>query len=71
MKLLPSRVSSVSGVCTLSSTLTGEDENSISERSRRGRLEGIHQARASSSSVNSVTSSVIANSSNPACLGNS
>src|SRR5207249_8026381 len=62
MNVRPSRVSSVSGVCTLSSTLTGEDENSISERSRRGRFDGIHQARASSASVNSVSSSVMANS---------
>src|SRR6266550_500667 len=60
MNVRPSRVSIVSGVCTLSSTLTGEDENSISERSRRGRFDGIHQARASSASVNSVSSSVIA-----------
>src|SRR5438309_107668 len=48
MNVRPSRVSIVSGVCTLSSTLTGEDENSISERSRRGRFDGIHQARAPS-----------------------
>src|SRR5438552_2217980 len=60
MKLLPSRVSSVSGVWTLSSTLTGEDENSISERSRRGRVEGIHQARASASRVDAVSSCVMA-----------
>src|ERR1043166_8490014 len=47
MQLLPSRVSSVSGVCTLSSTLTGEDENSISERSRRrGGGGGGHPTRA-------------------------
>src|SRR6266581_3290057 len=59
MNVRPSRVSIVSGVCTLSSTLTGEDENSISERSRRGRFDGIHQARASSARVNSVSSSLI------------
>src|SRR2546425_7111718 len=62
MNVRPSRVSIVSGVCTLSSTLTGEDENSISERSSRGRFDGIHQARASSASVNSVSSSVMARS---------
>src|SRR2546430_12472100 len=33
MNVRPSRVSSVSGVCTLSITLTGEDEYNISERS--------------------------------------
>ena len=44
MKVLPSCVSIVSGVCTLSSTLTGADEYSISERSLRGRFDGIHQA---------------------------
>jgi len=71
MNVRPSRVSSVSGVCTLSSTLTGEDENSISERSSRGRFEGIHQARASSARANSVSSSEMANSPSPGCSGSS
>ena len=61
----------VSGVCTLSSVLTGPEEYSSSERSFRGQLDGIHQARALSAMANSVSSSVIANSPRPGCSGNS
>ena len=61
----------VSGVCTLSSMLTGPDEYSISERSFRARLDGIHQARELSARANSVSSSVISNAPSPGCSGNS
>ncbi len=69
MNVRPSCVSIVSGVCTLSSTLTGPDEYSISERSFRAQLDGIHQARALSARANSVSSSVISNSPRPGCSG--
>src|SRR5438477_488309 len=69
MNVRPSRVSSVSGVCTLSITLTGEDEYSISERSSLGRFDGIHHARASSANANSVSSSVMAKSCRPGRSG--
>ena len=46
--------------------VTGPDEYSISERSFRAQLDGIHQARALSARANSVSSSLI---SNPPRLG--
>ena len=71
MNVLASRVSSVSGVCTLSITLTGEDEYNISERSSLGRFDGIHHARASSAKANSVSSSVMTKSWRVGCAGSS
>ncbi len=71
MNVRPSRVCIVTGVCTLSITLTGEDAYSISERSSLGRFDGIHHARASSASANSVSSSVMASSPSPGCSGSS
>jgi hypothetical protein len=68
---VPLRVSMVSGVCIRRSRLTGPEEYSISERSIRGRSEGIHQARGLSANENSVSSSVIAKSPRPGCSGSS
>ena len=69
--VLPSRISMVSGVCTLSSVLIGAEENSCSERSSRGRFDGIDHARALSAMVNSVSSSIISNSPSASWAGNS
>jgi hypothetical protein len=52
-------------------TLTGEDAYNISERSSRGTSDGIHQARASSAKLNSVSSSLIVNSPSPGWAGSS
>src|SRR5512133_920458 len=71
MNVRPSRVSIVNGVCTLSSVLTGPDEYNSSDRSFRGKLDGIHQARALSASANSVNSLEISNDPRPGCDGNS
>ena len=69
MNVRPSWVCIVSGVCTLSSTLTGPDEYSISDRSFRAQLDGIHQARALSARANSVSSSLDLEPAEPGLLG--
>ena len=61
----------VSGVWTLSSVLTGPSDQSCSERSSRGRLDAIHQARALSAIANSVSSSMISKSPRLGCAGSS
>ena len=71
MTVRPSRVSIVIGVCTLSITLTGDDEYNISERSSLGRFDGIHHDLELSAMENSVSSSMITKSRRLACSGNS
>jgi hypothetical protein len=70
-KVRPSVVCIVSGVWTLSTTLMGDDEYNISDRSSRERSEGIHHDFASSARTNSVSSPMMTKSRRFGWSGNS